>query len=67
MKIRDVKKSDYAEVDRILLQLHKVHVKGRPELFLDKENAVIQDNFDSIIENDEIIYVLRNMTKEKEQ
>lgn len=41
MKIRDVKKSDYAEVDRILLQLHKVHVKGRPELFLDKENAVI--------------------------
>lgn len=58
MLIRDIKKSDYAEVDRILLQLHRVHVEGRPELFLDKENAVIQDNFNNIVENDEIISII---------
>ena len=33
IKIRDIKKRDYSEVDRLLQQLHKVHMDGRPQLF----------------------------------
>ena len=56
--IRNIRKDDYFDVNRILLQLHKVHVNGRPELFIDKDCAILQDNFNSVVDNDEIISIL---------
>lgn len=38
MTIRDIRKADYEAVDRLLLQLHRVDVAGRPELFLETKH-----------------------------
>lgn len=54
MKIRDLRTSDYEAVDRLLLQLHDVDVKGRPELFLKKEHFMPRDAFESLVESEDI-------------
>ena len=56
--IRNIRKSDYQAVDRLLLQLHKVHVEGRPELFLPLEHFMSEESFNNLIENEEVITIL---------
>lgn len=58
MIIRNIRKSDYEAVDRLLLQLHEVDVKGRPELFLEMEHFMSRDSFGSLVENGEIWAIL---------
>ena len=58
MIIRNIRKSDYEAVDRLLLQLHEVDVKGRPELFLEMEHFMSRDSFESLVENGEIWAIL---------
>lgn len=57
MLIRNIRKTDYAAVDRLLLQLHDVDVKGRPELFSKMEHFMTADSFAHLVENDEIISI----------
>lgn len=57
MIIRNIRKSDYEAVDR-LLQLHEVDVKGRAELFLEMEHFMSRDSFESLVENGEIWAIL---------
>ena len=56
--IRNIRKSDYQAVDRLLLQLHKVHVEGRPELFLPLEHFMSEESFNNLIEDEEMITIL---------
>lgn len=58
MLIRNIRKNDYEAVDRLLLQLHEVDVKARPELFREKAHFMPRDTFDSLVENDEVITIL---------
>lgn len=58
MVIRDIRKRDYGAVDRLLLQLHSVDVKGRPELFMEMEHFMSREAFDSLVENREITALL---------
>lgn len=50
MVVRDVRKGDYEAVDRLLLQLHEVDVKGRPELFVRTEHFMSRESFESLLE-----------------
>lgn len=56
--IRNIRKSDYQAVDRLLLQLHKVHIGGRPELFLPLEHFMSEESFNNLIEDEEMITIL---------
>ena len=56
--IRNIRKSDYQAVDRLLLQLHKVHVEGRPELFLPLDHFMSEESFNNLIEDEEMITIL---------
>ena len=38
MHIRDMKKEDYEEIDRLMSQVHKLHVEGRPDLYCEAEH-----------------------------
>ena len=58
MFIRNIKKSDYAAVDALLLQIHQVDVEGRPDMFSPIERYMTKDSFDSLVENKEIISIL---------
>lgn len=57
-KIRKIKKNDYLYVDRLLKQLHNVHVEGRPELFIDVEHPYSEELFQNLISNKEVISIL---------
>lgn len=56
--LRKIQKNDYEAVDNLLLQLHRIHVEGRPELFLDLEHFMSRDSFEYLIEDDETIAIL---------
>ena len=56
--IRNIHKSDYEAIDRLLLQLHHVDVAGRPELFVDIEHFMTKESFNSLIENSNMITIL---------
>ena len=56
--IRNIHKSDYEAIDRLLLQLHHVDVAGRPELFLDMDHFMTKPSFNSLIENPNMITIL---------
>ena len=52
MTIRNIRKDDYEAIDTLLLQLHDVDVKGRPELFVKKNQFMPRDAFESLLENE---------------
>lgn len=58
MIIRQIRKKDYEPVDRLLLQLHNVDVKGRPELFVEKDHFMTRDAFKNLIGNEGICAIL---------
>lgn len=58
MFIRNIRKSDYAAVDALLLQIHQVDVVGRPDMFSPIERYMTRNSFDSLVENKEIISIL---------
>lgn len=58
MIIRNIRKADYEAVDRLLLQLHDVDVRGRPELFVEQEHFMPRDTFENLIDNDGICAIL---------
>ena len=35
MQIRNMRLEDYREVDRLMAQVHKLHLEGRPDLYID--------------------------------
>ena len=56
--IRNIRKSDYQAIDRLLLQLHQVHIEGRPELFLPLEHFMSEESFNNLIQDEEMITIL---------
>ena len=58
MFIRNIRKSDYAAIDALLLQIHRVDVEGRPEMFSPIEQYMTRDSFDSLVANNNVISIL---------
>ena len=58
MFIRNMRKSDYAAVDALLLQIHQVDVDGRPDMFWPIEQYMTRDSFDSLVANKNVISIL---------
>lgn len=56
--IRKMRKSDYAVVDALLLQIHQVDVDGRPDMFWPIEQYMTKDSFDSLVTNKNVISIL---------
>ena len=58
MFVRSMRKSDYAAVDALLLQIHQVDVDGRPDMFSPIERYMSKDTYDSLVENKNVISIL---------
>lgn len=58
MHIRDMKIEDYNDVDRLMAQVHKLHVEGRPDLYVNMEHIYSMDQFKEMIENEDMISVV---------
>ena len=58
MLIRNIRKSDYAAVDALLLQIHQIDIIGRPEMFSPVKQYITKDSFNSLVTNKNIISIL---------
>lgn len=59
MEIVVPKIEDYKRVNEIAREVHDLHVKWRPDLFVSVENVILEDRFKSLIE-DKKIYVIKD-------
>ena len=59
MEIVVPKIEDYKRVNEIAKQVHDLHVKWSPDLFVSVENVILEDRFKSLIE-DKKIYVIKD-------
>ena len=58
MLIRNIRKTDYAAIDALLLQIHHVDVMGRPDMFFPMERYMTRDSFESLVSNKNVISIL---------
>ena len=58
MQIRNMILDDYNEVDRLMAQVHQLHVNGRPDLYIDVEHIYSFDQFKEMVENEDMITIL---------
>lgn len=49
---------DYGSVDELMLQLHTVHVKGRPDLYVEVEHPYSLTEFKEIVNDENIISLI---------
>ena len=59
MNIRNMTVQDYLEVDQLMQQLHKLHVKGRPDLYVDLQHHIRWKIFDRKKKVRNIFYLLQ--------
>lgn len=45
---------DYEQVNKLAKQVHELHVKWRPDLFLNVDKVISKENFEELIQNKEI-------------
>ena len=58
MEIRDMESKDYPEIDRLMKELHELHVKARPDLYTELEHPYSREEFEKIVSDPEIIAIL---------
>ena len=58
MEIRDMESKDYPEIDRLMKELHELHVKGSPDLYTELEHPYSREEFEKIVSDPEIIAIL---------
>ena len=58
MRIRNMVLDDYKEVDRLMAQVHQLHVNGRPDLYIDVEHIYSFEQFKEMVENEDMITIL---------
>ena len=58
MFFRSVHKSDYPAVDALLMQLHRLDLAGRPDLFAPADHYFSREAFESLLENDCVLAFL---------
>ena len=58
MQIRNMILDDYNEVDRLMAQVHQLHVNGRPDLYIDVEHIYSYEQFKEMVENEDMITIL---------
>ena len=58
MKIRNMTIQDYEAVDQLMQKLHNLHVKGRPDLYVDLEHPYSLEEFRQKVEDTNCISIL---------
>ncbi len=58
MQIRNMVLEDYKEVDRLMAQVHKLHVNGRPDLYVNVEHIYSYNDYKNMVENEDMITIL---------
>ena len=49
---------DYPEIDRLMKELHELHVKGRPDLYTELEHPYSKEEVEKIVDDPETIAIV---------
>ena len=58
MRIRNITISDYNDVDKLMQQVHSLHVKNRPDLYVELEHPLSKTEFEEQVQNNNLISVV---------
>ncbi len=53
--LRRMRNSDYRAVDSLLMQLHRMDVAGRPDLFAPQTHYMPRESFECLLENENVL------------
>lgn len=53
--VRQAKKEDYEQIERIMRQVHRMHVEWRPDVYCDTDSVFPEDYFEELRQKKEII------------
>lgn len=56
--IRDMKPEDFPQADRLMQQLHRKHVDGRPDLYKEMEHPYSEEKFSELIHQKDMICII---------
>jgi diamine N-acetyltransferase len=61
LKIREANSNDYNEVCKIITEVHKLHFKNRPDVYLDSDNPFKKEDFANLLtSNDTKIFLVED-------
>ncbi len=58
MFIRNIETTDFDQVDNLMKQLHRIHVNGRPDLYIDMEHPYSKEEFEELVLKEDVISIL---------
>ena len=57
LKIEIPQIDDWKKVNELARQVQEIHVQWRPDLFINVDNVITQEDFEIMVENKEIVVV----------
>lgn len=58
MIIRDIVVEDFEKVNELMKEVHTIHVKNRPDLYMDIDELYLKKQFEEDVKNENIISIL---------
>lgn len=66
LKIREANINDYTEIYNLVLEVYKLHLKGRPDVYLEIDNPLTREYFNDLLNsNASKIFVAQNLDNKK--
>lgn len=66
LKIREANINDYTEVYNLVLEVYKLHLKGRPDVYLEIDNPLAKEDYNDLLNsNTSKIFVAQNLDNKK--
>ena len=66
LKIREAVLSDYIDVSKLVLEVHKLHVKNRPDVYVDTNTPLEKEYFIELLSaNDTKLFVVEDTNNEE--
>lgn len=66
LKIREATNNDYGEVYNLTLEVYTLHLKGRPDVYLEIDNPLTKEYFNDLLNsNTSKIFVVENVDDKK--
>lgn len=66
IKIREAFASDYSALNNLVLEVHSLHVKNRPDVYLDVDTPLMREYFEELLNTDDTRLFVVEDTDSKE-
>ena len=62
LKVREAISNDYNDVSNLTIEVHNLHFKNRPDVYVDVNNPLLKEHFNDLLNtNNTKLFVVENM------